>query len=195
MLPSRFITGLSAILVGGAALAAIVPVLPFQDFAVQQSPEHAMVVKGAGDYEGTMTMWMPGAPEPMKAPCRETVTAIGGLWTVSHFQMEFMGQPFSGSAILGFDAEKKKFVGSWIDSMNPRITNMEGEWDDSKKAIVMHYDMFDQMAGEMVTMRSVTTQDANGYTIDFYRLTDDGERRDMQMAMTRKATIEAGSDK
>ena len=186
MLPGRLATLAAVLLVGGVALATLAPVLPFQEPGVQATKEHKLIVKGAGDYEGTLTWSMPGMPEPMVSPCTEKVIAIGDFWTISHFEMEFMGAPFSGSSSMGYDPERKKFIGTWIDSMSPRVTHMEGEWNDEKQAIVMEYDMYDQMAGAMVRMRSVNHFTDDGYTLKFYRLTEEGAQDDMSIAMKRK---------
>ena len=195
MLSPRLVTGVATILVSAVSIAAIGNLLPFQDAAPQQTKQHKLLVKSAGNYEGTTAMWMPGAPEPMQAPCSEVVTAIGGLWTTSHFQMEFMGQPFAGSAISGYDAERKKFIGYWVDSTNPKVTQMEGDWDEAKQAIVMQYDMFDTMINKMVKMRSETVHHDDGYTMTFFRIEDGKAERQMQMTMKRKATVEAGAVK
>lgn len=186
MLSGRFATLLAVLLLGGATFAAFAPVLPFQEPGVQPSKEHKLILKGAGDYEGTLTWSMPGMPEPMTGPCTEKVVAIGDFWTVSHFEMDFMGQAFVGSASLGFDPETQRFIGTWIDSMSHRVTHMQGDWDADKKAIVMEYDMFDQMAGEMVRMRSENSLTEAGYTMKFFRLTEEGVKDDMKIVMARK---------
>lgn len=194
MITPRLVTTVSTLLVAGIAAAAIAPVLPFRQVP-EPTEQHAKVVKGAGEYEGTITMMMPGS-EPMQAPCTETVTAIGELWTVSHFEMEFMGQPFEGSSIFGYDPEKEKFVGTWIDSMTPKLTVMEGDWDAGKKAFVMHYEMADPMTGGTVDMRNEHVHRDDGYTSSFYSVGEDGEESlSMKIEMTRKKATEAGAAK
>ncbi|MCP3917888.1 MAG: DUF1579 domain-containing protein [bacterium] len=193
MFTSRFATGIATVLVGGVAIAALSPVLPFQG-AAQATDHHQRIVKGAGMWEGELSMWMPGSDEAQTSPCTEKVIALGQMWTVSHFEMEFMGQPFSGSATLGYDPEGKKYIGTWIDSMTPRMTNMEGRWNEEKKAIVMSYESYEP-TGEKVKMRSEFVAEGDVHTTTFFRLGDEGEHKQMQIRLKRKATVEAGADK
>ena len=76
-----------------------------------------MILKGVGEWEGTMTMYGMG-PEPITIPAKESVTALGQFWTQSHFSCDFGGMAFEGSATSGYDPAKKKFVGTWIDNMS-----------------------------------------------------------------------------
>ena len=39
-----------------------------------------------------------------------------------------MGQPFRGMATLGYDPEKKEYVGTWIDTMSPTFFNFRGNF-------------------------------------------------------------------
>ena len=72
-----------------AALAA----LPVQEMEMPQPAEqHAQLLEAVGAWEGTITAFFPGMPsEPMEA--KETVEAIGGFWTQSRFECDFMGMP------------------------------------------------------------------------------------------------------
>lgn len=181
MMRKKLLSAAAALSLAGAALATFVP---------KQEPaktrEHALVTRGAGHWEGTLKMWM-GAPDPMVSEAKEDVESLGELWTVSHMQTTIMGMPFEGSAVLGYDTDKKAFVGTWIDSMTTHITSMEGRWDAEKKAIVMEYEM-DMGSGPM-QMRSETVQDGDSYVSSFYS----GEDLHMQIEMHRAKTSEAGA--
>jgi hypothetical protein len=47
----------------------------------------------------------------------------------------FMGKPFSGVGVSGYDKARKKFVGTWMDSMSTGIGRIEGTADTSGKVI------------------------------------------------------------
>ena len=46
-------------------------------------------------------------------------SVTGGLWVASTFQGDFGGMTFEGRGQFGYDPAKKKYVGTWIDSMSP----------------------------------------------------------------------------
>lgn len=194
MLRTRLIQTVGAILVGGAAFAAITPLLPFQE-PMKPDAEHGKVTAGVGEWEGSLFMAIPGMDEPMEMPCSESIKAVGEFWTTSEFSGNFGGMPFTGASTMGYDPKKKKFVGTWIDNQHPYMAMMEGDWDAEKNAIVMHYDMFDTMSGGWLKMRNETVHTDGKYVITFYQLADEGESEMMRIEMTKKAAeaVEAGS--
>ena len=168
-----------------AVCGVVYAATPLMQGPVQPTEHHERVMKGVGHWKGTMTMSMPGMPEST-SDCSETVTALGGLWTQSQFRTNFMGMEFQGSATLGYDPKKGKFVGTWIDNMNPMLTVMEGVYDKEKNAIVMEYEMMDEMTGEMKPVRSYTVTTADTYTMAFYDVKDGNETKTMEMNMKRQ---------
>jgi Protein of unknown function (DUF1579) len=58
---------------------------------------------------------------------------VGGVWLVSDFEGEIGGHPLNGHAITGFDPQKSKYEGVWVDSAGRHITLVEGTYDSSKK--------------------------------------------------------------
>ena len=191
----RLLATCAAVAACGAVYAAVQPLtLPWQEGATA-TEHHARVLKGAGTFEGTMNMYMPGVDQPMSMPCSEIVSGLGDLWTTASFQADFGGIPFRGHSTLGYDVAKEKYVGTWIDNMNTHITLMEGVYDAEKDAIVMHYDGKNMM-NEPVKMRNETVHTDDGYVIKFYEIYENEERLQMELVMTHEAeAVEAGSDK
>ena len=60
---------------------------------------------------------------------------IGDFWIVSDFSGDFEGMAFTGHGQFGYDAGKKKYVGTWIDSFSPNVTKMVGTYDADKKTM------------------------------------------------------------
>lgn len=191
MLRTRLTQGLSALLVGGVAFAALLPALPFQE-PMQPVEQHRKVLAGVGDWEGSVFMTVPGMDEPMEMPCVESIKAVGNFWTTSEFTGDFGGAEFTGVSQMGYDPKKKKYVGTWIDNQHPYMAMMEGDWDAKKNAIVMHYDMFDTMSGSFLKMRNETVHADGKYVMTFFTLSDEGESEMMRIEMTKKM-VEAGS--
>jgi hypothetical protein len=61
----------------------------------------------------------------------------GGLWILSEFHGKFGEMEFHGQGQTGYDPNKKKYVGTWVDSISPTIMIMEGEFDTQTKTMTM----------------------------------------------------------
>lgn len=194
MLRTRLAQGFGALLACGVAFATLSPLLPVQE-PMKPAKEHRMVMSGVGEWEGSLFMSIPGMDEPMEMPCAESVKAVGEFWTTSEFTGNFGGAEFIGASTMGYDPMKKKFIGTWIDNQNPFMATMEGAWDAEKKAIVMHYDMYDTETGTFLKMRNESVYNGDSATMSFFQLSDEGESLMMRIEM-KKATadaVEAGS--
>ena len=151
----------------------------------QPTPEHADLLKGVGTWEGTLTMFVPGmSQDPL--PCKEVVEGIGDLWTSATFSCDMMGMAFTGSGVMGYDTERKLFVGTWVDSTTTRLVVMEGKMDPAKKALVMRYEAPNPMDGQMTQHRIETVRDsADAYTSTFFMGAGEGQKH-MAIAMKRR---------
>lgn len=97
---------------------------------------HKMLAKSDGNWTGENTMWMEEGGQPMKSTSQATNKMIyGGRYQMSEHKGDFMGMPFEGMSVTGYDNAKKKFVSSWIDNMGTGIMYMEGEWNAANKSI------------------------------------------------------------
>jgi hypothetical protein len=93
-------------------------------------PEHEVLKKSVGTWDATVEMCDPtGAPVSTSKGVETNALSLGGLWLVSDFRGEMMGQPFQGHGVSGYDPVKKKYVGTWVDSMSVGLATMEGTWD------------------------------------------------------------------
>lgn len=190
MLSRTRLASLALILgLGTLAYAAIRPSFQEgQDAPPQPTEHHKMLLGSVGEWEGTMKMWMPGVPA-QEIKCQETIYPIGEMWTQSRFTCDFMGMPFVGSSTTGYDTAKKKFVGTWIDSMSTEIFAMEGSFDAEKKVLHMSWEAPDMASGERVRHRSETSWTADTYTSHMFKGEGAGEKT-MEFSMKRKAKKE-----
>ena len=56
----------------------------------------------------------------------ESVRKVGDFWIVSEVKATLFDAPFTGVMTLGFDSQKKKYVGTWIDSMHSHLLHYDG---------------------------------------------------------------------
>ncbi len=125
--------------------------------AATPGPQHAMLAKSAGSWTCTVKSWMDPAGEPMVSEGTEEAEMIyGGRYLQSHFKGSMMGQPFEGMGLMGYDNVKKKYVGTWLDTMSTGIMPYEGDYDPQKKEIVCHGEFADAGTGQMQTCRLVS---------------------------------------
>jgi hypothetical protein len=97
-------------------------------------PEHEILKKSVGTWDATVEEMAPGAPAKTSKGT-ETAKLVGGLWLVSDFKSEMAGQPFEGHAVGGYDTNKKKYVGTWVDSMSSGVWTSEGTFDPATKTL------------------------------------------------------------
>jgi hypothetical protein len=161
------------VLAGATAVAFAASTALLSQEAPEPSPQHNRLVQSAGVFEGRLTSYVMG-PEPVEMKARETIEAIGPFWTQSFFLCDFMGQPYTGCGSFGYDAERGKYLGTWIDSMSPLLAIMEGE-RNADGQIEMHW-MGPDESGAMVPHRSVTEHRKDGYTSTFYMGAGEGTK-------------------
>jgi hypothetical protein len=95
--------------------------------------EHAWLRRFEGDWdtEGEIVMG-PNQP-PMKVTGSDRARTIGGFWLVCEGRGEQMN--FESRLTLGFDEKKKKYVGTWVDSMSSHLWSYEGTLDPSGRIL------------------------------------------------------------
>jgi hypothetical protein len=63
---------------------------------------------------------------------------LGEFWLVAEGKGEMEGMPGMMSRLtLGFDPEKGKYVGTWVDSMNSYLWHYEGTVDATGKILTL----------------------------------------------------------
>lgn len=105
---------------------------------VEPQKEHQWLQKLVGEwtYEGECQMG-PGQP-PSKMTGAERVRSLGGLWTVAEGGGEMPGcGPATTMMTLGYDPEKKRFVGTWVGSMMTKLWVYEGTLDAAGRMLTL----------------------------------------------------------
>ncbi len=102
--------------------------------------EHGRLAKDVGTWDATIKNWMRGPDsEPTESKGVEVVKLIpGGLWAQTEFDGKFGDQEFHGCGQTGYDTKKRKYVGTWVDSMTTELMVMEGDYDDATHTLTMN---------------------------------------------------------
>lgn len=130
-----------------------------------------MLAKSDGTWTGETTMWMENGAKPMMSKSEATNKMMyGGRYQITNHKGDFMGMPFEGMSIVGYDNSKKKFVSTWIDNMGTGIMHSEGDWNASTKSVEFKGKMTDpSRPGKDCDFREVFTfVDDNNQKLEMY---------------------------
>ena len=121
--------------------------------------EHKILAADEGTWDATIKSFLAGPDaEPTVSKGVEVNTVMpGGLWVLSTFRGDFGGVAFEGHGQFGYDPLKKKYVGSWIDSMSPSLSVLEGSYDAQTRTMTLVGDGVDPGTKAKYTQKMVTT--------------------------------------
>lgn len=163
------LVAVAAVVLAGAALAQDMP-MP------KPGPEHKVLEMDAGTWDATVEVSMaPGQP-PMVSQGTETSTmGCGGLCLITDFKSTMAGAPFHGHGTSTWDPGKKKYVGSWTDSMSAGISIGESTYDPATKTATGFMEGPD-MTGKVVKSKSIVEyKDANTRVFTMFMTGPDGK--------------------
>ena len=134
---------------------------------------HAELMETVGNWSAQTSFVMDPAAPPTESPAKMTVKSLlDSRHVMSHFTMDFAGQPFEGYSIMGYDNAHDEYNSVWIDSMSTKITYMTGNKNENGD-IVMHGTSSTPMGDN--PMKIVTSKSDDGtWTDKFYDQMPDG---------------------
>jgi Protein of unknown function (DUF1579) len=174
-----------------AALFLTAPVMAQEPQAAKPLPEHKILAADVGTWDATIKTYMGGpGSEPAVSKGVEVNEALsGGLWVLSRFEGNFGPAKFEGRGQYGYDPVKKKYVGTWIDSMSTILSVLEGEYDDKTKTLTYVGDGYDPDHKAKFTQRMVTTQKDDGTRFFTLYMKFEGQREEakfMEITYTKR---------
>jgi hypothetical protein len=142
-----------------------------------------------GTWDAKITMWMaPGAPPEESTGTSENKWVLGGRFVEQRYEGNFMGQPFSGVGYTGYDNLKKKYVGTWMDTMGTTIMVSEGSADATGKALTMTSTVDDIMTGKPTNIKNeIKIGDPDHHVMEMWGPDPTGKQfKTMEIRYTRK---------
>lgn len=138
-------------------------------------PEHRFLLGSVGKWYAVIEMVDPSGQITTSKGASTLTAGPGGFWLIDDFQGEIMGGPFTGHGATGYDQQKGKYVGTWIDSWSSGVLVLEGTYDAANKALTMS-GMAPGMDGTPVLHTMVSTfKDANTRTFEMFLPGPDGK--------------------
>ena len=142
-----------------ASLSSLLSLLFVATFCVaQQIPEmptpteeHQWLEKFVGQWTSVAKGSMGPGQEEFTCNGGQKSDMLGGFWLVSTGFGEPMGMTVHTQLTLGYDEEKEKFVGTWIDSTNAHMWKYEGTLDKQQDKLTLETEGPNMMGDGKVT--------------------------------------------
>ena len=141
--------------------------------------EHKWLQKLVGEWTSESEMTTePGKPtETCKGT--ESVRSLGGLWILGEGQGEMPGGGDARMLLtLGYDPQKRRFVGTWVGSMMTHLWVYDGFLDAAAKVLTLETEGPDMSGaeGKMAKYRDVITLESDDHRVlTSHMLGDDGQ--------------------
>ena len=151
---------------------------------------HKTLQRMVGKWEVEMKSWMaPGQPPSESKGSAEVKPILGDRFVEMKLSTTFMNKPFDGVGVTGYDNTKKKYVGTWMDSMSTGILRSEGTADPTGKVITASLVGSDPLTGKESHTRIVETWDSGDkkFVEEFYEKKGGKEVKTMEVTYTKAA--------
>ena len=149
---------------------------------------HKLLGTMVGSWTTKSKSWMEPSQPPIESnmACEETML-LDGRFLQEVCTGEFVGQPFTGIGMTGYDNHTKKYVSTWMDSMGTGIMFMEGMASADGKTITQKGGYQDPIEGR-IKLRAVTKLvDANTKVFEMHGTGKNGkEIKMMEITYARK---------
>ena len=147
--------------------------------------EHQWLQKLVGEwtYEADATTEPGKIPEKVKGT--ESVRSLGGLWILAEGQGEMSGGAAATTIMtLGYDPQKKRYVGTWIGSMMTHLWVYDGTLDAAESVLTLDAEGPHMAAeGKMAKYKDVIEfKSDNHLALTSHMLGDDGTWRGFMTA-------------
>lgn len=115
--------------------------------------QHKALARVAGEWKTSMKMWMgPGEPQVQTGTATGEMVH-GGRYALTRHQATFMGMPFEGTSLDGYDNARKEYFTIWIDNFGTGVMHLRGRPAAEGDGIDFAGTMFDPMVGKEVPVR------------------------------------------
>lgn len=116
--------------------------------------EGSLLADMVGSWKALVTHCQP----PVEEQCVEKIALVcGARWAWSSFNGNLSGMPIEGHAILGYDANEKKFVAYMVDSFSAKSARISGTYDEARRALTLEGSFVDEQ-GRAATIHQVYSQ-------------------------------------
>jgi hypothetical protein len=129
------------------------------DEAVTPDENHAVLEPLVGSWNHAVTFYPAPGAQPMEMTATsEAEMTMGGRYLVTEIHGDFLGTPFEGREVMGYDKVKGKYFALFHDNMSTGPLVSWGAWDPATRMLTMEGTLADPMTGELEKRIRNTTQ-------------------------------------
>jgi hypothetical protein len=154
---------------------------------MKPGPEHQQLKEQfEGTWDTEVKHFMGGTEEVSKGTSVNKMM-LGGRYLQQMYDGFVMGQPFQGIGYTGYDNAKKRYFGTWLDTMGTGVMVTEGTYDAATKTYTFTGNMV-MPDGATPKMREVILVESNDHHhFDMFMTGPDGkEQQVMSISYNRK---------
>ena len=176
----------------GASKPAAAPTMEEMNEAMMRAAtpgaQHKALDAFVGTWNAKLTIWMePGQPPMETTGSMVNAWKYDGRYLDQQFEGDFMGMPFKGTAMWGFDVAAGKYIGFWYDSGSTGMATFSGPIPKDGKTFVSQMAMTDLVTGQPNSGESVVTIDSpTQHTMTMYENRGGQKTKTMTIVYTRK---------
>ena len=150
-------------------------------------PEHDVLKMDVGTWDAVVELKAPDGSTTTSKGVETNTLGCEGLCLISDYKGELMpGMSFSGHGVTTYDKAKKKYVGSWTDSMSTGLAVSEATYDPATKQATATMEGPD-MNGTVTKTKAVSEHKGPDQRVmTMYSLAGGGEAEVMKITYTRR---------
>lgn len=127
--------------------------------AVSPDENHAVLEQLAGSWSHAVTFYPAPGAEPLQMTATSTSEmTMGGRYLVTEIDGDFLGTPFEGNEVMGYDKVRGQYFALFHDNMSTGPMISWGTWDPAAKTMTMEGTFADPMTGDLEKEVRNTTQ-------------------------------------
>jgi hypothetical protein len=150
---------------------------------------HRLLARMAGVWDVTTRIWMvPGQEPTTSTGTLHSQVILGDRYVRGTMEAEFMGMPYEGVGLTGYDNVRQQYFSTWIDNMSTGIAYMTGSLDEKGEAMVMTGTWVDPLTRIEHSVRTESRFETDDKVVWSYYMPspDGGEFKSMEMVYVRK---------
>jgi len=150
-----------------------------------------------GEWKADITMWMmPDAPAMQMVGSASQSWDFDGRFLNCAFEGDFMGQPFRGMALMGYDNTGEYYTSLWLDNSSTGMMLAKGQLSDDGKQISLSGEAMCPIEKGPCLNEEVLTFDGPDRWSSVMHTARGGKRyKSMEIVYTRVKTTEAKADR
>lgn len=148
---------------------------------------HKWIEKSAGTWDVEMKFWMDPTGDPIESEGTEkNQMMFDGRYLKSEFSGDWMGEPFHGFSLMGYNNAESRYESTWIDNSGTAILFTTGERRGD--TLVFEGESKDPVTEQMMKFRHELTLDGpNKRTFTGWHAMGDGpETKAMEITYTKR---------